>query len=55
MDNDHLPVLYISIPLGVGPELCEPLRILLPRTRVNKGKKARGCSMPRPLLGMPLL
>jgi hypothetical protein len=30
------PVLYIRIPSGVGPELCELPRILLPRRWVNK-------------------
>ena len=41
-EQQHLSVLYISIPLGVGPELCELRRIFLPRTPVNKGKKRKG-------------
>jgi len=33
--------------MGVGPSLCELLRITLPRTRVNKVKrKGRGCYAP---------
>jgi hypothetical protein len=35
-EQQHPPVLYIIIPLGVGPELCELPRIPLPRTPVNR-------------------
>ena len=41
------PILYIRKPLSIGLVLRELLRILVPRTWVNKGKrKGRGCYDP---------
>jgi hypothetical protein len=52
MDNELLPVLYIRIPLSVGPELCELPRMLFPRTPVNRvqeKRKDRGDIGPSPI------